>query len=64
MAKTIAEWFLELPEEIADRAVANTESHLLKTPEPSLCMALKRGFLWYKSKEGNDYWYEISERYK
>jgi hypothetical protein len=58
--KTIREWLNELPEDVRDKAIANTSEELLKFEESEdLRDALLAAFIWMPSNEGFDYWFKI-----
>lgn len=64
--KTIKQWFEEAKEqgyEWADAALQYTENHAKKFPEElvadSLQDAVAEGFIWDKTDEKQDYWFEV-----
>jgi hypothetical protein len=58
-SKKIREWLNELPQEIKEKALANTSSAVADTDEPSLSEAIAASFSWGNSPEGHDYWSDI-----
>jgi hypothetical protein len=63
MEKTIREWFNELPEDIREKAIANTREDELDELDSSSRNAMLIAFLWSKSPEGHSYWSDISKTY-
>ena len=61
--KTIREWLNELPEDVRDKAIANTDEDILgeRPNYPFLRHALIRAFNWDESPEGHVYWYNMAE---
>lgn len=59
--KTIKQWFETLPTPANRRAIYNAHQSVLDTYEPNLHTALKRGFVWNYSREGQQYWNDIYE---
>lgn len=64
--KTIKQWFEEAKEqgyEWADAALQYTENHAKEFPEElvadSLQDAVADGFIWDKTDEKQDYWFEV-----
>ena len=64
--KTIKQWFEEAKEqgyEWADAALQYAENHAKKFPEElvadSLQDAVAEGFIWDKTDEKQDYWFEV-----
>jgi hypothetical protein len=60
--KTIREWYNELPEEVREKALANTAEDELDTMEPDLYNALAGMFWWEETPEGFLYWAEVAMR--
>lgn len=63
-AKTIKEWFAELPEEIRARAEKNLGDYGpgRSWPIESLSDAITQGFIWSDTLEGSDFWINIYDR--
>jgi hypothetical protein len=60
--KTIREWLNELPEDVRDKAIANTEENVLAIKfYTNLADALNGAFIWEESQQGFDYWNEIHD---
>ena len=57
--KTIAEWFLELPEGVKQKALSNLNQEVKDLKVTSLRTALARGFSWNDSPEGLLYWESV-----
>ena len=57
--KTIAEWFLELPEGVKQKALSNLNQEVKDLKVTSLRTALARGFLWNDTPEGLLYWESV-----
>jgi len=57
--KTIAEWFLELPEGVKQKALSNLNQEVKDLKVTSLRTALARGFLWKDAPEGLLYWESV-----
>jgi hypothetical protein len=60
--KTIQEWLNELPEDVRDKAIANTDKDLLEINLYNrLSHALEGAFVWALTPEGWDYWDKIHD---
>jgi hypothetical protein len=59
--KTIKEWFEDLPKEVREKAIANTNDNLLGSRVENLKKALSGAFQWHLSPEGQNYWINIIE---
>lgn len=59
--RTYRQWFETLPAPANIRAIKNADQCLLDTYELNLHTALKRGFVWNYSREGQQYWHNIYE---
>lgn len=59
--KTIKEWFNDLPEDVREKALKNTNEAVLKQKSINLKMALLGAFTWEFSPEGYEYWKSIHE---
>ena len=57
--KTIAEWFLELPEGVKQKALSNLNQEVKDLKVTSLRTALARGFSWNDAPEGLLYWESV-----
>lgn len=57
--KTIKEWFNDLPEDVREKALRNTDDLRLESTELSLKSALIGAFAWEDTPEGGDYWGKI-----
>jgi len=57
--KTIAEWFLELPEGVKQKALSNLNQEVKDVKVTSLRTALARGFSWNDAPEGLLYWESV-----
>jgi len=57
--KTIAEWFLELPEGVKQKALSNLNQEVKDIKVTSLRTALARGFSWKDAPEGLLYWESV-----
>jgi hypothetical protein len=57
--KTIREWLNELPEDVRDKAIANTLEDMLNMKAKSLSSALMNAFNWGKSPEKSEFWVKI-----
>ena len=57
MKKSVIEWFLYLPPDIAKRAIENKTKHSTEEVETeTLASAISGSFGWFGSPEGGDYW--------
>lgn len=61
MKKTIKEWLEDLPEPYRTQALNNTDEDLLEITEETQSEALNTAFWWSETKEGHDYWSQLSE---
>lgn len=61
MQKTIKEWLEELPEPYSTQALNNADEFLLDCTKETQPEALKVAFIWSTTKEGHDYWSQLSE---
>lgn len=52
-------WFLELPQEIREKAINNLNEKTFRVEYSSLLNALACAFDWKNSNEGLDYWTNI-----
>jgi hypothetical protein len=58
---TILEWLNTLEEPYRTQAINNLDKGLEDTKSDSIDDALSRAFVWEGSKEGNDYWSNLSD---
>lgn len=57
MKKSVIEWFLHLPPDVAKKAIENKAKHSVKKIETeTLASAISGSFGWFGSPEGPDYW--------
>jgi len=57
--KTALEWFQELPEDVREKAIANTKKWRLSEKYESLKDALFHSFVWIDSPEKDKFWCDI-----
>lgn len=58
---TIVEYYLALPREYRDRAIANCNEKNKNKEVPSLSEAIRLGFSWSASPENSDFWLRTYE---
>jgi hypothetical protein len=61
--KTRKQWFLKMPKDIRNKAIANTLQDELDITEVSFKNALERSFVFSESPEGSAFWNGIVNRY-
>ena len=61
MVKTRLEWYQDLPEDIRERAVRNTEERYLRFKKESFRDAIYGGFTWLDSPEGQEFWMHVAQ---
>jgi len=61
--KTIGEWFELMPLDIKEKALSYTEDETLNEVRENFEHALKASFIFKRTTEGQDYWYQISKKY-
>lgn len=62
--KKVKDWYNDLPNDIREKALANTSKDMLETVDDSLVEALSGGFTWSSTEEGHDYWESIVDEYE
>ena len=63
LVMTIRDWFETLPEDIRDKAINNTDEHIIDTECISFLGAICSSFKWKDSPEGADYWLNVKKEY-
>lgn len=61
--KTVKEWLEELPEPYRTQALEQTDNSHLKKTEDTMYSTLLGIFAWSDSREGAEYWRQLSEVY-
>jgi hypothetical protein len=61
--KSLTSWYNELPEPIKSEAIENCKRNPDTIVADSLYSAILVGFMWTTSKQGYQYWNNISKKY-
>lgn len=64
LVMTRRDWFETLPEDIRDKAINNTDEHIIDTECNSFLGAICSSFTWKDSPEGADYWLNVKKEYE
>ena len=64
LVMTRRDWFETLPEDIRDKAINNTDEHMIDTECNSFLGAICSSFTWKDSPEGADYWLNVKKEYE
>lgn len=61
--KTRLQWFNELPSNISEIAIANSDTGMLTLTCNSMTHAIEGAFFWSDSPEGMQYWKDVYMAY-
>jgi hypothetical protein len=61
---TVKNYLLQLPADVSEKAIINTQIEVLDQPCDGICDALLMAFYWDKTPQGHDYWEGIYNAYE